>query len=148
MQRNIQFMYYLTAIIAIIGAVTYQFFVKKVTPSINPFVNVLGIYLAVLGFTFIALLLFPIPGGIISHIRKLNYIQLILAGCIFLMEIGFLLMYRYGWNLSSGNLVTGVFINISLVGLGFLLLHEKISLINFLGIILSIIGVAMMSYHR
>jgi drug/metabolite transporter (DMT)-like permease len=50
--------------------------------------------------------------------------------------------------LSSGNLVTGVFINISLVGLGFLLLHEKISLINFLGIILSIIGVAMMSYHR
>lgn len=141
-------MYYLTAFIAIIGAVAYQFFIKKVTSSINPFVNVLGIYIVVLGFTIIALLIFPIPGGIIAHVRKLNYIQLILAGCIFLMEIGFLLMYRYGWNLSSGNLVTGVFINISLVGLGIFLLHENISLINFLGIILSIIGVAMISYHR
>ncbi|MGB9673793.1 MAG: EamA family transporter [Anaerolineales bacterium] len=141
-------MYYLTATIAIVGAVAYQFFIKKVTPTIHPFVNVLGIYLAVLGFTFIALLIYPIPDGIMSHIRKLNYLQLILAGCIFLMEIGFLLMYRYGWNLSTGNLVTGVFINISLVILGIIFLHEKITLINFLGIILSIIGVAMIGYHH
>jgi len=141
-------MYYLTAIVAIVGAVAYQFFIKKVTPTINPLVNVLGIYLVVLGFTVVALLIYPIPDGIFTHIRKLNYIQLILAVCIFMMEIGFLLMYRYGWNLSSGNLVTGVFINILLVGLGIFFLREKINFLNLLGVVLSIIGVALMSYHR
>lgn len=73
--------------------------------------------------------------------------QIAVAVSVFLIELGFVLMYRAGWNLSSGNLVTGVFINIILVGLGLFLLREKVTLINAIGIALSIIGVAMISYR-
>ena len=62
-----------------------------------------------------------------------------------MIELGFLLMYRYGWSLSTGNLVTGVFVNIILVGLGAALLGEKISLLNAVGIALCILGVALIS---
>jgi len=56
-------------------------------------------------------------------------------------------MYRYGWNLSTGNLITGVFVNLILVGVGITLLGEKVNLINTIGIILSIVGVTLISYQ-
>jgi multidrug transporter EmrE-like cation transporter len=64
-----------------------------------------------------------------------------------MIELGFLMMYRYGWNLSTGNIITGVVINLILVGLGVTLFDEKVSLINVSGIVLCILGVALISYH-
>ena len=56
-------------------------------------------------------------------------------------------MYRYGWNLSTGNLVTGLFINLILVGLGVTLLGEKVNLVNAIGIVFCVLGVALISYR-
>ena len=133
-------MYYISAVVAILGAVGYQYFVKQVPASINPVVSVIAMYVAVLAIGILLLPLIPPEGGIIKHIRQLNWIQLALAASVIMIELGFLLMYRYGWNLSTGNLITGVFVNIILVVLGILLLGEKMNLINTLGIILSIVG--------
>lgn len=58
-------------------------------------------------------------------------------------QLGFLLMYRYGWSLSTGNIVTGVFVNILLVGLGVALLGEEMSFTNAIGIVFCILGVAL-----
>jgi drug/metabolite transporter (DMT)-like permease len=104
-------------------------------------------YVAVLALGIILLPFIPPEGGILKHIRQLNWIQLALAVTVMLIELGFLMMYRYGWNLSTGNLITGVFVNIILVGIGIILLGEKVSLINTIGIILSIIGVTLISYR-
>ncbi len=140
-------MYYISAFVAILGAVGYQYFVKQVPVSINPVVSVIGMYVAVLVIGVILLPFIPPDGGILKHIRQLNWIQLALAVSVILIELGFLLMYRYGWNLSTGNLITGVFVNIILVGLGITLLGEKVNLINSIGIILSILGVTLISYR-
>jgi len=139
-------MYYISAFVAILGAVGYQYFVKQIPESINPVVSVLGIYVAALVLGLFLLPLIPPEGGILKHIRQISWIQLAVAGSVILLELGFLLMYRSGWNLSIGNLVTGVFINIILVGLGVWLLGEKISLVNGIGAVLSIIGVALISF--
>jgi drug/metabolite transporter (DMT)-like permease len=140
-------MFYLSAFVAILGAVGYNYFVKMVPATINPVVSVMGSYLAVLGMGVLLLLFFPAEGGLLAHIRQLSWIQLVLAVTVIMIELGFLLMYRYGWNLSTGNLVTGVFVNIILVGLGLALLGEKVSPINALGIVLSMVGVALISYR-
>jgi drug/metabolite transporter (DMT)-like permease len=58
-----------------------------------------------------------------------------------------LLMYRYGWNLSTGNLITGVVVNLTLVTLGITVLGEKISPVNALGIVCCMGGVALISYR-
>jgi len=140
-------MYYISAFVAILGAVGYQYFVKQIPASINPIVSVLGMYVAVLAMGLVLLPFIPPEGGFMKHIRQLNWTQLAVAGSVMLIELGFLLMYRSGWNLSTGNLITGVFVNIILVSLGVWLLGEKVSLINGFGIILSIIGVTLISYH-
>ena len=140
-------MFYISAAVAILGAVGYQYFVKRVPESINPVVSVIGMYLSVLVIALILLPLFPIENGLRSQFRQLSWIQIALAVTVMMIELGFLLMYRYGWNLSTGNLVTGVFININLVVLGVALLGEKMNLVNFIGIVLSIAGVALISYR-
>jgi drug/metabolite transporter (DMT)-like permease len=147
MQTKNMTMYYLSAVIAITGAVGYQYLVKRVPASINPIVSVIGMYMTVLVLSLLLLPLFPAEGGLLHHIRKLSWVQGALAVSVLLIEVGFLLMYRYGWNLGTGNLVTGVFINIILVGLGVTLLGEKVTAVNAAGIVLCILGVALISLH-
>jgi len=139
-------MYYISAIVAILGAVGYQYFVKRVPETINPVVSVLGIYVSVLVLVIMLLFFIPPEGGLIKQIKQLSWIQLAIAVSVLFLELGFLLMYRAGWNLNTGNLVTGVFVNIILVVIGLILLGEKMSLINSFGVILSIVGVALISY--
>ena len=140
-------MFYLSAIVAITGAVGYQFFVKRVPVTLNPIVSVIVTYIVVLVLCAILLPFFPAEGGFRHHLRQVNWIQIVLAVCVIMGQLGFLLMYRYGWSLSAGNLVTGVFVNIALVGLGVALLGEKMSLVNAIGIAFCILGVALVSYR-
>ena len=140
-------MFYLSAIVAITGVVGYQYFVKRVPVSLNPIVSVIAMYVVVLVLGAILLLLFPAEGGFRNHLRQVNWIQIALAVCVIMGQLGFLLMYRYGWSLSTGNIVTGVFVNIFLVGLGVALFGEKMSLVNAIGIAICILGVALVGYR-
>jgi len=147
MQSKNPIMFYLSAFVAIAGAVGYQYFVKRIPASINPIISVISVYVAALVFGVFLLPLFPAEGGLLHHLRQLSWIQIVLAVSIVMIELGFLLMYRYGWNLSTGNLVTGVIINLVLVGLGMGLLGERVSRVNGFGIALCILGVALISYR-
>ena len=140
-------MFYLSACVAIVGAVGYQYFVKRVPESINPIVSVMGMYVAVLAISVCLLPFFSSAGGFRNHVRQLSWIQIALAISVLMIELGFLLMYRSGWNLGTGNLVTGAVVNILLVGLGVLLLGETVSLVNAVGIALCILGVVLISYR-
>ncbi|WP_322051569.1 EamA family transporter [Paraburkholderia bannensis] len=140
-------MYYFSAGLAIVATVAYHFFVKKIPSDINPIVSVIGIYATVLVLSFIVLPFFIEKGTLIENFSRLNWVQIILAFVVFGMELGFLLMYRYGWDLSVGNVVTGVFINTALMAIGILFLHEKLSALNIAGLAMCIVGVAMVGYR-
>jgi len=100
-------MFYLSAIVAVTGAVGYQYFVKRIPETLNPLVSIMGMYIVVLVLGAILLPFFSAEGGIRNQIRQLSWIQIALALSIIMVELGFLLMYRYGWSLGTGNLVTG-----------------------------------------
>ena len=140
-------MLYLSALIAIVGAVGYQFFVKQVPASINPIVSVIGMYIAALILSFILLPFFPPEGGLTHHIRKLNWIQIAIAVAIILVEVGFLLVYRHGMKLSTGNLIIGAIVNITLLGIGITYLGEKLSPANIIGVLLCLIGAVLIGYR-
>lgn len=139
-------MFYITALITILGGLLYQFFVKRVPVNLNPLVNVISVYIVVIILCLCLLPLFPLKGGLMQHVRQLSWLQGVLAISVVLIELGFLLMYRYGWNLSTGNLITGVFINMILAAIGIGLLGEKLNMVNILGILLSVLGVALIGY--
>lgn len=139
-------MFYVSAIVAVTGSVAYQYLVKRIPETINPIVSVIAMYLTVIVIGIFLLPFFPSEGGIRNQIRQVNWIQVGVAVTVIMIQLGYLLMYRHGWELSTASIVTGVFINLILVGLGITFLGEKISLVNIIGVILSILGVAMTSY--
>jgi drug/metabolite transporter (DMT)-like permease len=139
--------FYITALLTILGGLGYQFFIKRVPAGLNPFLNVIAIYTIVILLCSVLLLVFPIQGNVSDQLKQLSWIHLVLAISVIFIEVGFLLMYRYGWNLSTGNLVTGVFINVILAAIGLWFLSEKLNPINVLGIVLSVLGVALIGYR-
>lgn len=142
-----QLLYYGSALLATLATTGYHFFVKKIPADINPIVSVMGIYTAVLLMSALVLPFFVDKGTLADNVARLSWVQLAVAVVVFGMELGFLLMYRYGWNLSVGNVVTGVFINALLMSIGLLFLHEKLSSINIAGLVLCAVGVAMVGYR-
>jgi len=71
-------MFYISAGVAIVGAVGYQYFVKRVPASLNPIVSIIGMYVVVLAIGVIFLPLFPAEGGLRHHFRQLSWIQIAL----------------------------------------------------------------------
>lgn len=139
-------MFVLSALIAIMGTIGYHTFVKKTPTTINPVVSILAIYIFVIVICLIYLLLFHRDFDfLMQNARQVNWVQVVIAVSIFLMEMGFLLMYRYNWDLSIGNVVTGVFINLALLFIGVFFLKEGLSTINILGIFCCVVGVSLIS---
>src|SRR3954466_12345674 len=120
-------MFFVSAALAIVSTVGYHFFVKRIPGDINPLVSVIGIYVVVLVLAAILVPFFVPKGEFIANVGRLGWVQVAIGVIVLGMELGFLLMYRHGWDLSLGNVVTGVAINIVLMAIGLLFLGEQLS---------------------
>ena len=140
-------MYYLSALIATVGTVGYHNLVKKIPAAVDPMVSVIAIYVGVLVLGVVMLPVAYSGGRIAESMRQLGWVQIGIAVCIVLMELGFILMYRSGWKLSVGNVVTGVVINLALMIIGLVFLKEKLSVLNMLGVLFCIVGVTMIGFR-
>jgi len=141
------FIFYASAVTAIVGTVGYHMLMKKIPENVNPLISILGIYVAIVILSSLMLPFFIGSGTLLTSLKQMSWIQVGIAGCILMMEVGFLLMYRSGWNLSTGNIVTGVAINIALGFIGVVFLKEGLSALNIAGILLCITGVALIGYR-
>lgn len=139
--------FYISAVIATVGTIGYHNLVKKIPEAVDPVVSVIAIYIGVLILGVAILPVIYSGGRVTESLRQLGWVQIGIAVCIVLMELGFILMYRSGWKLSVGNIVTGVVINIVLMLIGILFLKEKLSMINMLGVLMCIVGVAMVGFR-
>lgn len=138
--------FYLSAAVAILGTVGYHMLMKKLPSTINPLVSIVGIYVAIVILSTLMLPFFMGGGTLLASLKQMSWIQVGIAFCILLMEIGFLMMYRSGWDLSTGNVVTGAIINIALGFIGVVFLKEGLSYLNVLGVSLCIVGVMLIGY--
>ena len=139
-------MYIIAPIITVVGAVAYHYFIRKIPTSQNPFNAIFVIYCIVVG---ISLLIYPFINKnviLIKQITNISTNHIYVAISLLLLETGFLLMYRNGWSISTGNLTTSILINLSLLAIGYLYLGDKLSTTNIIGIIVCIAGVGMMTF--
>jgi multidrug transporter EmrE-like cation transporter len=72
--------------------------------------------------------------------RQLNWTAIALALAIIGLDLGFILLYRTGFEVSLGALVTQTAAAMLLVGIGVLVFRERLSLANGVGIVLCLTG--------
>ena len=126
--------------IAILCTVGYHL-VLKVTPSgANPLLTLLVTY-ALVTALFGATLLVA-PGGFEwrHELRQLNWTTLALAAVIVGLDLGFLYLYRGGFEVSLGALVTQSAAAMLLLVVGVAVFRERLSAANVAGLMLCLAG--------
>lgn len=126
--------------LAIASTVAYHVVLKLTPAAANPLLSLLFTYGSVALLFGGALLLSPGEFAWRDEVRHLNWTAIALALAIIGLDLGFILLYRTGFEVSLGALVTQTAAAMLLVGIGVLVFREKISLANAAGIVLCVAG--------
>ncbi|HEY4647278.1 MAG TPA: hypothetical protein VIH25_13485 [Steroidobacteraceae bacterium] len=126
--------------IAIVATVGYHLVLKLTPAAANPFLS-LAVTYAIVTAVFVALYaVMPGTASLREALQQLNWTALGLAATIVFLDLGFLMLYRAGFNVSLGQLVTQSAAALLLLLLGVALFREKLSLANVGGILLCVVG--------
>ena len=126
--------------IAIVATVAYHLVLKVTPAAVNPFLS-LAVTYSIGAIAFVAIYV-ATPGSTAfrESLQLLNWTALGLAASVVFLDIGFLMLYRSGFNVSLGQLVTQSAAALLLLLLGVAFFREKLSLANISGILLCVVG--------
>ena len=139
-------LFYFSIGLTVISNALYHVVQKSTPGTVNPALS-LAVTYATAAVACLALLpFFPVRGGLIQSLRALNWASYALALTLIGLELGFLLAYRAGWNISLGAIVSNVAVTLLLVPVGLLLFREKVSFVNLVGIVVCILGLVLVNH--
>jgi len=126
--------------LAILCTVGYHL-VLKVTPAgVNPLLSLMLTYALVTVVLGVILLLAPGAFDWRQELRQLNWTALALAVVIVGLDLGFLYLYRGGFEVRLGALVTQSAAAMLLLIVGVAVFREKLSAANVAGLVLCLAG--------
>jgi len=126
--------------IAIVATVAYHVVLKVTPPAASPFLSLAVSYAA--GALVFLVLYAAMPGGanLRAGLQALNWTAFALAAAVVLLDLGFLLLYRAGFDISLGQLITQSASALILLGVGVAFFQERLTAVNVGGIALCIVG--------
>ncbi len=142
---NRMFLFYFSISLAVLSTVLYHFFQKLTPANANPAVALAVTYATAFLLCLGLLLFYPIKDGLGNAFKQVNWVSVALAFALVGLEVGFLLVYRSGWNISVAGAVANVASALILIPIGLLLFKDKISLTNLIGVVVCIVGLVMVN---
>jgi uncharacterized membrane protein len=140
-------LFYLPVILMIVGTTTYHIAQKSVPGSVNPAFSLAINYLTALAGTLLLIPLYPVRTAGSWSLRGVNWASAAVGISIVGVELAVLLAYRSGWRVSLLSVIGNSASALLLVGIGLAFFHEHLSLRNVSGVILCLIGLALISQH-
>lgn len=138
-------MFYLSILIVILANVLYHTAQKSIAPNVHPLVATIVAYLVAIVICVLAFPLFPMQNTLQEELRRINWSSYALALSIVGVELGYLLVYRAGWDVSIGSVVANAVIAMLLIPIGVWMFKESVSWATILGIVLCLAGVALIA---
>jgi drug/metabolite transporter (DMT)-like permease len=135
----------LALVIAVTGQVLYHVTQKNVAAGAHPIISLVVFYLVAAIATLPLFWLFPVTGTFADEIGKLNLAVVGVAISIVLIEIGFLLAYRAGGELSTAFVTTAAVVAVSTLLIGAVFFGESFSMAKVGGILLCLAGIGLIS---
>ena len=126
--------------VAIAATVGYHIVMKLTPAGANPYLS-LAVTYGVTTIAFAAIYV-ALPGGVPFRVAigQLNWTALALCVVVVGLDLGFLMLYRGGFDVSLGALITQSAAALLLVLLGVAFFAEKLTMTNVAGIVLCMAG--------
>ena len=141
-------MFYLSVGLAILSTLLYHIFQKLTPVDVNPALALSVTYATAMVICLALLIFYRTDLSLTDSLRKLNWASFALAFTLVGLEVGFLLVYRSGWNISLAAMVANVAVTILLVPVGLAFFNEKLSLLNVVGLVVCVIGLVMVNMKQ
>jgi len=137
---------YVFSIVLIVGSnIIYNICQKSTPVKANPFLALLVTFLTAAILMGIALI-FQASGSVtLRSLKELNWTSIVLGFAIVALELGYLMAYRAGWNISVGSLVANIALTLALIPVGIFLYHESFELNKVLGAALCVGGLILIN---
>lgn len=142
------FLFYFSITIAIASSALYHFVQKSTPVNVNFAVSLIVTYVISIAIILIIYTFLPTSKGFIAELRELNWASYALALSLVGLEVGFLLVYRSGWNLGIAAVLVNVVAALILVPLAIFVFKDKLNWINVAGIMVCLAGLVMLNWKR
>ena len=133
----------LPIIIVTLSNVFYNICAKETSSTVNPYASLCVTYVVAAVFCALIFLFTSEGSSVAKEVAKMNWGTPVLALCIIGLEVGYILLYRSGWPINIGSLVTNTALAVILLGIGFLLYHEQLTLSRLVGIVFCCTGLVL-----
>lgn len=137
-------MYWIAISMTISANVIYHL-CAKATGSAHPLASLTVTYAVSL---FCCIILYPLTTqnlNVLEELKNVNIYSAILGISIVLLEAGFILAYRYGWNISNAALFANVCVALILIPIAIFYFKDTLGPKQILGIVLSISGLVLLA---
>ncbi|TAK11691.1 MAG: hypothetical protein EPO32_11370 [Anaerolineae bacterium] len=139
-------MYYFAIVLTVVSNVIYHIFQKLTPTQVNPMLALAVAYIFAALVSLLMLPLFPLQAGLVSELRQVNWASIGLGASIVGLELGFLLAYRLGWDITLAALVSNVSVALILIPIGLALFREHLSAVNVTGLVVCLIGLVLVNW--
>lgn len=138
-------MYVLPIALILASNVIYNICQKSTPQNANPFVALLVTYLTAALITIIVYQFNKSDKGMWQSLGDLNWTSLVLGLAIVGLELGFLMAYRVGWNISLASLVANSLVALALIPVGIFFYQEGFDSSKIIGVVLCLAGLILVN---
>lgn len=139
-------MFYAAIVLTVVSNVLYHIFLKVAPSQVNPMLALTVVYLTAAVISLGLLPFFPLQEALAVEIRRVNWTSLAIGAAIVGLELGFLLAYRLGWNISLASLISNASVAVVLLPLGLLLFRERLTPVHGAGILVCVVGLVLINW--
>jgi drug/metabolite transporter (DMT)-like permease len=133
-------LFFVPIIISIVGSVWYQVAFKSIPAAANPALTLVVVYLVAAVCSLALFIIYPLNTSPIEGLRQFNTYSYLAGLGVVGIELGFLLAFRNGWDISQAALTVNVAAGVVLLPIAFLLFREQITPIRLAGVAVCLVG--------
>lgn len=140
-----RYFYYYPVLVIVISNIIYDISAKSFPERMNPQAGLSAVYTIAAIVTFIIFLFTSENKNFFKELKKINWATFLLAAGCMGIDLGYILLFRAGWNIGFGSLVCNIMIAISLIFAGIIFYREKIIKDHLIGISLCLAGLILIN---
>ncbi|HEY0098258.1 MAG TPA: EamA family transporter [Pyrinomonadaceae bacterium] len=137
--------FYLPLVIAVGGNLLYHLSQKSMPKAANPLYMITISYFVGIAACLLYGFIYPSERSFMETLRESNWAVYAMGLGAAVIELGFLLAYRAGWNISTAAVACSTAVTLMLVPIGLFAYKEHLSLRNVAGLILCMLGLVLVA---